>query len=207
MGHAVRRIALYARVSTKDKGQDPENQLHILREFAQAQGWKIVREYVDHVSGKSSDRAQFQRLFADAARRQFDLVLFWALDRFSREGALATLKYLEMLGSYGVGFRSYSEQYLDSCGIFKDAVLSIIATVAKQERILKSDRTKAGLARARREGRIGGRPPLILDRDHILRLDEEGATQAEIAEQLGCSQVSISRILRAYRPAPGPGLG
>jgi DNA invertase Pin-like site-specific DNA recombinase len=207
MENAVRKVALYARVSTKDKGQDPENQLLILREFAQAQGWKIAHEYVDHVSGKSSDRAQFQRLFADAARRQFDLVLFWSLDRFSREGALATLKYLEVLDSHGVGFRSYSEQYLDSCGIFKDAVLSILATVAKQERILKSDRTKAGLARARREGRIGGRPPLIIDRDRVLRMDEEGATQQEIAEQLGCSQVSISRILRSYRSAPRPGLG
>jgi DNA invertase Pin-like site-specific DNA recombinase len=207
MEKAVRKIALYARVSTKDKGQDPENQLHILREFAQAQGWKIAHEYIDHVSGKTSDRAQFQRLFADAARRQFDLVLFWSLDRFSREGALATLKHLEMLGSHGVGFRSYSEQYLDSCGIFKDAVLSILATVAKQERILKSDRTKAGLARARREGRIGGRPRLVLDRDRVLRLDDEGATQAEIAEALSVSQASVSRILRARRPLPGPGLG
>ena len=59
MERAVRKIALYARVSTKNKGQDPENQLHILREFAQAQGWKIAHEYVDHVSGKSSDRAQW----------------------------------------------------------------------------------------------------------------------------------------------------
>jgi DNA invertase Pin-like site-specific DNA recombinase len=133
--------------------------------------------------------------------------LFWSLDRFSREGALATLKYLEQLGSYGVGFRSYSEQYLDSCGIFKDAVLSILATVAKQERILKSDRTKAGLARARREGRIGGRPRLVVDRERVWQLDSEGATQVEIAETLSCSQASISRILRAYRPASGPGLG
>jgi len=131
-------------------GQDPENQLQQLREFAKAQGWEIVREYVDHVSGKTSDRTQFKKLFQDASRRQFDLVLFSSLDCFSREGALQTLKQLELLASYGLGFVSYSEQYFDSCGIFKDAVLSIIATVAKQERILKSDRTKAGLARARR---------------------------------------------------------
>jgi DNA invertase Pin-like site-specific DNA recombinase len=117
---------------------------------------------------------------------------------------LATLRYLEQLGSYGVGFRSYSEQYLDSCGIFKHAVLSILACVAKQERILKSDRTKAGLARARREGRIGGRPRLVLDRNRVWQLDAEGLTQTEIAETLGCSQVSISRILRAYRPMPSP---
>src|SRR5262252_9446730 len=202
----IHRIAIYARVSTKDKGQDPENQLSQLCEFAQAHGWQITHEYVDHVSGKTSDRAQFKRLFADASRRQFDLVLFWSLDRFSREGALQTLKHLELLASYGVGYKSFSEQYLDSCGIFKDAVLSIIATVAKQERILKSDRTKAGLARARREGRVGGRPRLVLDREKVFALDEQGHTQQEIASEFGCSQISISRILKAYKRLPEPAL-
>jgi DNA invertase Pin-like site-specific DNA recombinase len=129
-------------------------------------------------------------------------VLFWSLDRFSREGALQTLKHLELLASYGVGYKSYSEQYLDSCGIFRDAVLSIIAAVAKQERILKSDRTKAGLERARREGRIGGRPRLVLDRDRVVRMDEEGFSQQEIADEMGCSQISISRILRSYKRLP-----
>jgi DNA invertase Pin-like site-specific DNA recombinase len=200
----IHRIAIYARVSTKDKGQDPENQLHQLRDFAKTLGWEIVREYVDRVSGKTSDRTQFKKLFQDASRRQFDLVLFWSLDRFSREGALQTLKHLELLASFGVDYKSYSEQYLDSCGIFKDAVLSIIATVAKQERILKSDRTKAGLARARREGRIGGRPRLVLDRGRVMRMDEEGYSQQEIADELGCSQISISRILRSYKQLPEP---
>jgi DNA invertase Pin-like site-specific DNA recombinase len=202
----IHRIAIYARVSTKDRGQDPENQLQQLREFAGAQGWAVVHEYVDHVSGKTSDRAQFKRLFADASRRQFDLVLFWSLDRFSREGALQTLKHLELLASCGVGYKSFSEQYLDSCGIFKDAVLSIIATVAKQERILKSDRTKAGLARARREGRVGGRPRLVLDKDRVFRMDEEGYSQTDIATEMGCSQISISRVLRSHRRLLTPSL-
>jgi DNA invertase Pin-like site-specific DNA recombinase len=148
------RVAVYARVSTKDKGQDPENQLAQLREFAKAQGWIVVNEYIDHVSGKTSDRAQFKRLFADASRRLFDLVLFWFLDRFSREGALDTLKHLERLAQYGVGYRSYTEQYLDSCGIFKDAVLSIIATVARQERIRLSDRTKPTALRPAWHGHV-----------------------------------------------------
>jgi DNA invertase Pin-like site-specific DNA recombinase len=70
---AIHRIAIYARVSTKNKGQDPENQLDQLREFAKSQGWEVVREYVDHISGKTSDRAQFRQLFADAAKHKFDL--------------------------------------------------------------------------------------------------------------------------------------
>ena len=77
-----------------------------------------------------------------ASRREFDLVLFWSLDRFSREGVLATLQYLQRLTSYGVGWRSFTEQYLDSCGIFRDAVLSILATIAAQERVRISERVR-----------------------------------------------------------------
>jgi len=87
-------------------------------------------------------------MMAAAARHEYDLVLFWSLDRFSREGVLATLQYLQTLTSYGVGWRSFTEQYLDSCGVFRDAVLSILATIAKQERIRISERTIAGLAEA-----------------------------------------------------------
>jgi DNA invertase Pin-like site-specific DNA recombinase len=152
------KAALYARVSTKDKGQDNENQLEQLRAFAASQGWKVLREYMDRATGKHSDREQFQRLFEAASRREFDVVLFWSLDRFSREGVLETLHHLQRLAQYGVGYRSFTEQYLDSCGIFKDAVLSILATIAKQERIRISERVHAGLAKARKQGRIGGRP-------------------------------------------------
>src|SRR5579872_4391977 len=81
-----------------------------------------------------------QALMEAASRREFDLVLFWSLDRFSREGVLATLQYLQRLTSYGVGWKSLQEEYLDSCGVFRDAVLSILATIAQQERIRLSER-------------------------------------------------------------------
>src|SRR5271156_1205654 len=131
-------IAIYARVST-DK-QDTENQLVQLREFAAMQGWKVTREYTDYESGSKSDRAEFQQMFADASRRKFDLVLFWALDRLSREGVLETLQHLNRLTSYGVGFRSYTEQFFDSCGGIKGVRL-----------ILASNR--------RHTGRIGSLSP------------------------------------------------
>jgi DNA invertase Pin-like site-specific DNA recombinase len=83
-------IALYSRVSTRDKGQDVENQLRQLRDFCVKQGWAIVWEFVDRASGKRSDREQFQAMFAAASRREFDCVLFWSLDRFSREGVYET---------------------------------------------------------------------------------------------------------------------
>jgi DNA invertase Pin-like site-specific DNA recombinase len=94
------------------------------------------------------------------ASESFDLVLFWALDRFSREGVLETLNQLQRLSSYGVNWRSYQESYFDSCGPFKDVVVSLMATLAKQERLRISERTKAGLQRARTAGTVLGRPGL-----------------------------------------------
>src|SRR6516164_11337283 len=103
------RVAIYARVSTEDRGQDPENQLAQLRAWCASAGHTILREYVDQESGRSAKRKAFAQLFEDAHRRQFDCVLFWALDRFSREGMTATIGYLQRLASYGVVFHSYTE--------------------------------------------------------------------------------------------------
>jgi DNA invertase Pin-like site-specific DNA recombinase len=192
------QVALYARVSTRDKGQDTENQLTQLRAFAASQKWNVVHEYVDRATGKHSDREQFQKLFDDASRRKFDLVLFWSLDRFSREGVLETLHHLQRLAQYGVGYRSVTEQYLDSCGIFKDAVLSILATIAKQERIRISERVHAGLAKARKQGRVGGRPRLVVSHGRILTLHQEGSTVREIADEIGISPASVHRILKEH---------
>ena len=103
------------------------------------------------------------------------------------------------LTQYGVNWRSFTEQYLDSCGIFRDAVLSILATIAKQERIRLSERVHAGLAKARREGRVGGRPRLVVNHAQLMRLEEEGASIREIAEEMGISPASAHRILRSHR--------
>lgn len=154
----MKRCCIYTRVSTGT--QDADNQLHQLREFAASQGWQIVAEYTDVLSGSRSDRAGFECMFADASRRSFDVLLFWALDRLSREGVLETLQHLQRLTSYGIGWRSLTEQYLDSTGMFKDAVISILAVVAKQERVRLAERTRAGLDRARAQGKRLGRPRL-----------------------------------------------
>lgn len=187
------KIAIYARVSTEK--QDNENQLVQLREFAAKQDWNVVGEYVDRESGAKSDRAEFQRMFADASKRKFDLVLFWALDRLSREGVLQTLQHLNRLENHGVGFRSFTEQYFDSCGIFREAVISIMATLAKQERVRRSERTKAGLAIARAKGRRLGRPQLKANVTEIARLKAQGLSLRAIARQLGIGDGSVRRLL------------
>jgi DNA invertase Pin-like site-specific DNA recombinase len=188
------RVAIYARVSTKDKGQVTENQLRQLRAFAESQGWTTYREFIDRESGATDDREQFQAMFLDASQRKFDVLLFWALDRLSREGVLETLQHLNRLTSYGVGYRSFTEQYFDSCGIFRDAVIAIIATVAKQERVRLSQRVKAGLETARAKGKRLGRPQVAVDASIIGALRQRGHSWPQIARELGIGVGTAHRI-------------
>ena len=204
------RTAIYARVSTKDKGQDVESQLAQLRTFCVANNWTVINkgEYIDKKTGKTANRDEFIRLYKDASQRKFDVVLFWSLDRFSREGVLETLQHLQRLTSYGVGYRSFTEQYLDSCGVFKDAVLSILATIAKQERIRLSERTIAGLERAKRQGRVGGRPKLNLPSyviAHILDMHIAGHSIRTIAREVDMSVASVGRIVKPVNEDDLPG--
>jgi DNA invertase Pin-like site-specific DNA recombinase len=192
------KCAIYARVSTKDKGQDPLNQIAQLKEYAQRQGWEVVREYKDLCSGKTSIRPEFQAMFEAAYRREFNVVLFWSLDRFSREGTIETLQHLQRLTSYNVSFKSFTEQYLDGTGMFRDAIIGILAALARQERVRLSERVLAGLERARAQGRVGGRPRIKLERDkdakRIRQLREEGQSIRDIADELGRSKTMIARI-------------
>lgn len=189
------RVALYSRVSTKEKGQDVRNQTDQLHEFCQRQGWNIVKEYTDRASGKRGDRVQFQAMFEAASRREFDCLLFWSLDRFSREGVLETLQHLQRLTAHGVAYRSFTEQYIDSLGPFSEVVISLLAALARQERIRLSERVTAGLARARKEGRIGGRPKVIVSTSKMRKLANQGLSAVQIGAQLGVSRMTVTRRL------------
>ncbi len=170
-----------------------------LREYCRKQGWEIAGEYVDHETGGTSKQPHFQRMFADARARKFDLVLFWSLDRLSRGGVSATLSHLERLTAAGVEWRSYTEEYLDSTGLFRDAVIAILAVIAKQERVRRSERASAAIARLRRQRRTEhlGRPRLVVDRDRARRLRKEGWSVRKIADELGVSAMTVQRIVTA----------
>jgi DNA invertase Pin-like site-specific DNA recombinase len=159
-------------------------------------GWVLAHEYVDRASAKTADRPAFQRLFEAASRKEFDLVLFWSLDRFSREGVLETLQHLQRLSSNGVEWYSYREEYLRSIGVFREAVLAILATIAKQERIRLSERVHAGLSRARAQGRVLGRPRAAVRAERVLKLRERGLSMRAIAAETGVSAMTVQRILR-----------
>jgi DNA invertase Pin-like site-specific DNA recombinase len=195
------RVALYARVSTTDKGQDTENQLLQLRRFCETQGWKIAGEYVDRKTGRTSDRDAFQRLFQDAYQKKFDVVLFWALDRFSREGATDTLQHLRKLSNYGVQWKSFTEQYIDSAGMFGEVIISLLAVLAKQESVRRSERASAAYAKLKQQGRTDhlGRKRLVVDSDKIRSMADGGMSTREIAAKLSISHTSVHRLIRGQK--------
>src|SRR6266566_2438923 len=189
------KVAIYTRVSGKSNRQDAANQSLQLVEYCQRQGWEYT-EYTDRVSGTKADRTAFLKMFENARLKHFDMVLFWALDRFSREGTLQTLQYLQRLDSYGVAWKSYTEQYLDSTGMFRDAVVAILATIAKQEHARLSERVVAGLRRAKREGKVLGRKRIILDREKIRTMHTSGQSVRTIAAEIGVSKSLVANIVR-----------
>lgn len=203
------RVAIYVRVSKKDGRQDTTNQINQLITFAAQQpGWKITKTYQDRVTGKHSNRQAFQDMLADAKAKKFDVLLFWSLDRLTREGALRTLQYLNDLAEWGIGYRSLTEQYLDTCNIFKDAVISILAVIAQQERIRLSERTKAGLARVKAAGLPGphgfygpGRPTAVVDKKKLIQLKKSGLTNEAVAACLGVSRATVVRVAAALKKA------
>jgi len=136
-----------------------------------------------------------------AHQRKFDILVFWALDRLTREGTRATLNYLQRLESKGVGYVPYQEQWLDSTGPFKDVMISMFATLAKQERARISERTIAGLKVARTKGRILGRPPLPEETvQKVLSLKQHAGIGArKIAKSTGFPLGTVNAILTKSR--------
>ncbi len=193
------RIALYTRVST-DK-QEVTNQLLQLRQWCAAAGHEVVIEYIDDgISGKTAKRRPaFVRMMDEARKRHFDLLVFWSLDRLSREGAVPVLNHLQMLDSYGVQWRSHTEPFFDSCGPFKEAVIAIIGTVAKLERVKISERTKAGLARTKARGTVLGRRADAAAYEAVRRAHggQPDASARALARITGSSRTTVARALAA----------
>ncbi|HUS88328.1 MAG TPA: recombinase family protein [Desulfosporosinus sp.] len=182
------RCLIYGRISTQS--QDYDNQLLQLRKFAEKEkSWDIVDEITDIASGgkSSKERQGLNRVFQLAHKKQFDILLFWSLDRLSREGTRATIEYLTRLDEYGIDFYSFSEPFLTNIGFLKDAIISLLACLAKQEKIRISERTKAGLQRTVRvNGTKLGRPKTPKDKiKRAVKLREQGLSYSAIGKEMG----------------------
>jgi DNA invertase Pin-like site-specific DNA recombinase len=191
------RIAIYARVSTDDKGQNPENQLHELRAWCSSAGHTVAHEYIDHESGRKDDKGRkaFARLFEDAHKRKFDCVLFWALDRFTREGMVPTVMYLQRLAGCGVSFHSYTEPHLSTDNeLLRNILLAVMSSLAKVESQKIGERTRAGMARARAQGKRIGRPTLAPAlQQKIAKQLGEGLSAYAVAKQLGIDAHTVAK--------------
>lgn len=189
------KAAIYARVSTLNKGQDPENQLAELRRYCAAREWEFV-EFIEHASAKNASRDAFQAMFAAAARREFKVVVVWALDRFTREGVAETFLHIKTLLGYGVQFESYSEEHFRTTGPSGELMIAIAAWIAKQERLRISARTKAGMATAAAKGKRIGPPLKIFRRDRVVELRKAGWSWRKIGAELGVNEKTVRIVFK-----------
>jgi DNA invertase Pin-like site-specific DNA recombinase len=188
------RVAIYARVSTTNHGQDVSLQTRELEQFAQARGWQTVDTYIDAgVSGAKDSRPELNRLIADAHKRRFDAVAVWRFDRFARSVS-HLLRALETFNALGIAFVSLSEQ-MDTTTPTGKMVFTVLGAVAELERSLIAERVRAGLRNARAKGKILGRPRVVVDIIKVALLRSQGHTIREIAEELGCSRSLVHKSL------------
>jgi DNA invertase Pin-like site-specific DNA recombinase len=194
---SFKRVALYARVSTKSHGQDPETQLLALREFALHRGFSVSSEYVDAgISGAKERRPELDRLMTDARHRRFDAVLVARFDRFARSTRHLVLA-LEEFSSFGVDFISLTES-VDTSTPMGKMVFTVIGAVAELERSLIRERVVMGLSRARKQGTRLGRPRVRVNADRVAELRAQKRTWADIATTLRISRGAAQRAARRF---------
>ena len=192
--NSITRVAIYARVSTTNHGQDVTMQTRELREHCERRGWKIAAEYVDAgISGAKDRRPELDRLMADAHRRKFDVIAVWKFDRFARSVS-HLLRALDTFRVLGIEFVSLSES-LDTATPAGRMVFTVLGAVAELERSLIAERVRAGLRNARAKGKSLGRPKADVDRARIASLRTQGHTIREIAGQIGYSPALVHKTL------------
>ncbi len=197
------RVAVYARVSTSDKDQDPETQLMPMWDFITAQGWEVYKTYVDMAPANDlAHRTAWRQLLDDAAKRRFSVVLVFKLDRAFRsvKHMHDTLSVWELVG---VSFKSLREQFDTSTALGR-LLLNLLASLAEFELELIRERVKAGMDRARRQGRQIGRPKVTDRRGFnkrfgaiLERLNGGAISRRQAAIELGIGYATLKRLLDA----------
>ena len=188
--NTIKRVALYARVSTLDKGQDPETQLVQLRGYAKARNFEVITEFIDYASGTSEDRTQYKLMVAAAKKRKIDVVLVWRYDRFARS-TQALVNALKEFQSLGIDFISYQEN-IDTTTPTGELIFHVMASLAQFESSLISQRVKAGMARAKAQGKHIARPPIAKElQAKIIELQREGVSMNKISKTLGIAYGTV----------------
>ena len=196
------RVALYARVSTADKDQDPENQLQVLRREAERAGDVVYKEYVDEDSGRKASRKAFQQLLADAGKRRFEMVRVWDLSRFSRECIEKVFEHTSILEQCGVSFWSYSEPMLSTAGPMKDFMKAVLSWAAGYYSERLSENVKQGLNRKKAQAALKGEEyvhgrralaPAVVE--EIRALQQDGLSVRKISAAVGVPVGTLHKYL------------
>lgn len=198
----MKRAAIYARVSTVDGRQDPETQLRQLREYAERRGFAIAHEYVDRASGARNDRTEYRAMLEAAKRRQFDVLLVWRYDRFARS-MRELVNALSEFDGLGIDFISYNEG-ADTTTPQGKLLFGIMASLAEFERSLIAERVKAGMQRAKAQGKHTGRPALpSATRRRVVELlaQKPRPSLRAIARAAGVAVETVRNVERLHSPA------
>jgi DNA invertase Pin-like site-specific DNA recombinase len=195
----MKRAGLYCRVSTVD--QHPETQLSELRQFAANKGFQVVGEYIDHgYCGARARRPELDRMMDDARRHKFDVMLVWSCDRLARS-TKHLLQTIDELNGMGVQFLSQREA-IDTEGPLGRAILVIVSAIAELERSLIIERVRAGMRRARIEGRQIGRARLDVNREQVIQDRCSGMSLTQVAKKHGISRASVCRLMKKASTSP-----
>ena len=190
------RAAIYCRVSTLD--QNPQSQLLDLQQLAAQRAFEIIKVYTDHgVSGTRTRRPALDEMLADARRGRFEVLLIWSCDRIARS-TRHLLEVLDELSRLQIQFVSFREA-LDTSGALGRAVTVIIGAIAELERSLIIERVRAGMRRAKLEGRHIGRKPLDLDTTAIIGDRAKGLSLRQVAKSHQISTATVRRVLGAHQ--------
>jgi DNA invertase Pin-like site-specific DNA recombinase len=195
------RVAIYARVSTTNHGQDVKLQTRELAQFVEARGWNVVDEYADEgISGTKDRRPALDRLMSDAHKRKFDVVVCWRFDRFARSVS-HLLRALETFNALGIAFVSLSEN-VDTTTPTGKMIFTVLGAVAELERSLIVERVRAGLRNARAKGKTLGRPRIAVDTARIDRLRASGLSWPKIAAEMSMSVGTVYQAARSLSKIP-----
>lgn len=187
------KAALYARVSTSDKGQDPEVQLREMRGDASRRGWEITNYVDEGISGAKAARPELDRLWRDVRAGKVDAVMVQRFDRFARS-VEQLVAAMQEFNSRGVQFISVHEG-VDTTVAQGRLVFHIFAAIAEFERELTRERVRSGLAAARAKGRVGGRPRVSVTRDKVTSLAAQGRSVSAIVAETGVSASTVRRLM------------
>lgn len=195
----TQRVALYARVSTLDKGQDPETQLIQLREYDKRRNFEIIGEFIDYASGTSEERKQYKQMMEAAKKRKLDVVLVWRYDRFARS-TQALVNALKEFKNLGIDFISYQEN-IDTTTPTGELIFHVMASLAQFESSLISERVKAGMQRAKAQGKNISRPKLAKNKlNRIMELKQQGLSMNQISIQSGVAYGTVYNYLAKNKP-------